>query len=36
MNNAIQNNANTGILVTGNAFGFIGFASADDTVASPK
>src|SRR5262249_5085848 len=33
VNNTIQNNGSAGILVTGNAFGFIGFATADDTVA---
>jgi parallel beta-helix repeat protein len=36
VNNTIQNNASHGILVTGSAFGFIGFGSADDTVASPN
>jgi parallel beta-helix repeat protein len=36
VNNTIQNNASHGINVTGNAFVFIGFATADDTVASPN
>jgi hypothetical protein len=36
VNNTIRNNASAGILVTGNAFGFIGFATADDTAASPN
>jgi parallel beta-helix repeat protein len=36
VNNTVQNNANHGINVTGNAFVFIGFATADDTVASPN
>src|SRR4029079_9901956 len=36
VNNTIQDNAAAGILVTGNAFGFIGFATADDAVASPN
>jgi parallel beta-helix repeat protein len=36
VNNTIQNNGSAGILVTGNAFGFIGFATADDVVASPN
>jgi len=35
-NNTIRNNGAHGILVTSNAFGFIGFANADDTVASPN
>ncbi len=36
VNNTIQNNPGHGILVTGNSFAFIGFATADDTVASPN
>jgi parallel beta-helix repeat protein len=36
VNNTIQNNPNHGINVTGNAFVFIGFATADDTIASPN
>jgi parallel beta-helix repeat protein len=35
VNNTIQNNASAGILVTGNAFGFIGFATADDPSRVP-
>jgi parallel beta-helix repeat protein len=36
VNNTIRNNRSHGILVTSNASGFIGFATADDTVASPN
>ena len=36
VNNAIQNNPSHGINVTGNSFVFIGFVTADDTVASPN
>jgi parallel beta-helix repeat protein len=36
VNNTIQNNPSHGINVTGNSFVFIGFATADDTVASPN
>jgi parallel beta-helix repeat protein len=36
VNNTIQNNPSHGINVTGNAFVFIGFATADDTIASPN
>ena len=35
-NNVIENNGSHGIYVTGNAWVFIGFATADDTVASPN
>jgi hypothetical protein len=36
VNNRIEDNEAHGILVTGNAFGFIGFANADAAVASPN
>ena len=36
VNNTIQNNPSHGINVTGNAFVFIGFTTADDVVASPN
>lgn len=36
VNNTIQNNPTHGILMTGNSSGFIGFATADDTSASPN
>jgi parallel beta-helix repeat protein len=36
INNTIQNNPTHGINVTGNSFVFIGFRTADDTVASPN
>jgi parallel beta-helix repeat protein len=36
VNNTIQNNPTHGILITGNSSGFIGFATADDTSASPN
>jgi parallel beta-helix repeat protein len=36
VNNTIQNNGSHGIQVNGNAFAFIGFGNADDTVASPN
>ena len=35
-NNIIQNNPSHGINVTGNAYAFVGFATADDTIASPN
>ena len=35
-NNVIENNGSHGVYVTGNAWVFIGFASADDTVPSPN
>jgi hypothetical protein len=36
INNTIRNNGSHGIQVNGNAFAFIGFGNADDTVASPN
>ena len=36
VNNTIQNNPSHGINVTGNSFVFIGFTTADDTIASPN
>ena len=36
VNNTIQNNVRHGIQVNGNSFAFIGFRTADDTVASPN
>lgn len=35
-NNTIQDNRSHGINVTGNAYAFVGFVTADDTVASPN
>ena len=36
VNNTIRSNSTHGIMVTGSSFAFIGFRTADDTVASPN